>query len=94
MTTTTARLGLILEQDGAKYAMPIGGLTAIIALIGFIVPSGMGIALAVIGTMAGLLASLTWLHLQVVGLVIVSKIVTDSFLWLYNGGNEHDYYNE
>lgn len=92
MTTKSARLGLILEDNGAKYAMPIGGLTAIIALTGFIFPQGMTLALAVIGAMAGLMAGLTWLQIQFVGVVIVSKIVTDSFLWLYNGGQNYDQY--
>lgn len=91
MTNTTARLGLILESDGARYAMPIGGLTALIALIGFIFPQGMTLALAIIGAMAGLMAGLTWLHLQIVGLVIVSKVVSDSIyyiLFLHNEGDD------
>jgi len=92
MTTTTARLGVILEQDGAKYAIPIGGLTAIIALIGFIVPTAMPIALAFIGAAAGLMAGLTWLHLHIVGVIIIAKIVTDCFMWVYYGGDNHDYY--
>lgn len=90
-TNTTARLGLILESDGARYAMPIGGLTAIIALIGFIVPTAMPMALAFIGAAAGLMASLTWLHLQVVAIAVVAKIVSDSIyyvLFLHNEGND------
>ena len=90
-TNTTARLGLILESDGARYAMPIGGLTAIIALIGFTMPTAMPMALAFIGAAAGLMASLTWLHLQVVAIAVVAKIVSDSIyyvLFLHNEGND------
>jgi len=94
MTTTTARLGVILEQDGAKYAIPIGGATAIIAIVGFLFPQATTLALVLIGAMAGLMASLTWLHLQIVGVIIIAKIVTDCFMWVYYGGENHDYYNE
>lgn len=91
MTTKSARLGLILEDNGAKYAMPLTAITAIIAIVGFILPSGMNVALAIIGATVAILSALTWLHLQVVGLVIVTKIVADSFyyiLFIHNEGND------
>lgn len=91
MTTKSARLGVILENDGAWIAMPIGGLTAIIAIIGFTLPSAMPMALATIGAVAVAMAAFTWLHVQIVAAVIIAKIVLDCWLWIYNGGDNYDY---
>lgn len=92
MTTKSARLGLILENDGAWYAVPLGGVTALIALIGFTLPSAMPMALAFIGAVAVAMAAFTWLHVQIVAAVIIAKIVIDCFMWIYYRGENHDYY--
>ena len=92
MTNTTARLGLIFESDGARVVMPLGMMTAFIALVGFMFPSATGLAMVAWGAAMVVLSGLTWFYVQIVAMMVIGKIVIDCILWLYNGGQNHDYY--
>lgn len=97
---TTTRIGLALQIDqfegGAirRAVIPVSVFTLIIALTGLFVPSLMWLAVAVYSAAMLILGGLTWFYVQIVGAIVIAKIVTDCFMWVYYGGENHDYYNE